>query len=336
MLKRKLSAWAYPEEIQLAEQFAYGHREVLLATSELDPSSLFRASLPHGWGPDVPGRPYPKVYKRLVGEYPILAWSSRAAKDLIVRGYKSTITIGSPWAHLLTKLDLASISKTHSSATPNTNAVLYFPSHSIPGGHHDHNFKLQSVLNGLSPTKFTVCLFWLDFVNPRIRNYYSQFNCEIFCVGFKGSTGFDIPWAPVGGREMFIPTLLDLLERHDSIIFETVSTPFWYAASLKKNIYISDLKVSSTWWGNSESIDMSINNIALLELVNPELGKLKMNELIQTSDLLYDCAKRELGFEHVDTFNEKIDRFKLLKSGVIVGNLVDPITKYIQLKSHNI
>ncbi len=332
-VKRKLSAWVYTDEIRLAEQFAYGHREVLLASNDLDPTGLFLASIPHGWGPDVPGRPYPKVYKKFYGEYPILAWSSRAAKDLEVRGYRSVVPAGSPWAHLLNKLRFPTIYEAIPKSNQESNSLLYFPSHSIPGGEHIHDYNLENVLKDLSPTKVTVCLFWLDFINPKVRTYYSKFDSEIFCVGYKGSTGFDIPWAPVGGREMFIPTLLDLFERHKSIVFESVSTPFWYAASLRKDILILDTQVTAKWWGNSNSIDLSINNAMLLESVHPGLKNMKMNELTPASELLYFCAKKELGFEHVESFIEKVEKFKLLKSNVIPADIVDPMTEYIQLRN---
>lgn len=334
-LKRKVSPWVYSEEIQLSEQFAYGHREVLLASNKLDPSGLFLASIPHGWGPDVPGRPYPKVFKRSLSEYPILAWSSRTSADLKARGYKFPIPTGSPWAHLLSSLGLNSIKESSSSKATDSNSSLYFPSHSIPGGEHYHNFNLKRVLSDISPTNLTVCLFWLDFINPRVRNYYSQFNCELVCVGYKGSTGFDIPWAPVGGREMFLPNLLELMERHDTIILETVSTPFWYATSLKKNIYLADLSVTATWWGESKSIDLSINNRELLELVDAELGKIGMNELIPTTDLLYERAKSELGFEHVDMFLNNVVEFKLIKANAIPASIADPLTDYINLRKNS-
>jgi len=332
-IRRMLSPFLYPEKVLLAEQFSYGHREAILASNKLDPSSIFLASIPHGWGPDSPGIPYPKTFSRRFQEYPVLTWSERSTIDLKSRGYRMPLTAGSPWAHLLTSIYGSDQNALIDQSRTQVDSLLYFPSHSIPGANHLHDSDVSLLLKSLRPKKITVCLFWLDFINPKVRELYERYNFELVCVGFKGSTGFDVPWAPIGGREIFLATLFKLISTHDIIACETISTPFWYAASLRKKLFLTSPSASSTWWGESRIRSLKINNLELLELVGAELVKLDLNQVILPSDYIQHIAMSELGWSHTSDFSELIQKHKLLKVGVLPHSLVEPMLTFVNSES---
>ena len=326
-IREFLRPFVYSDLIQLADQFAYGHREILLVSNKLDPTSLILASIPHGWGPDTFGYPYPKIRNRFLKEYPILAWSSRTAADWTKRGYRLPIAVGSPWAHFVN-----SVHKNYKVGIKTKeeviNSILFLPTHSVPGGSVKHKFELESLLNQVQPAKVTVCLFWLDFINPKVRNFYSGYGCEITCVGFKGSTGFDNPWSPIGGRELFLPNLYRLFLNHNIVVVDTISTPFWYAASLGKTVYIRGYGDEYTWWGSGKQSELSIDNRNMLALADKNLANLPLDTLIPSEGLLRDTAKIELGFDMVENFLPVVSNYKLLKPGMLESEISSPLEEF--------
>ena len=76
-IREFLGAWFYPPEVQLSEQFNFGHREILIASNNLDPQTLFLGSLQHGWYENDPLQPVSQIRNRKLKPYPFLTWSLR-------------------------------------------------------------------------------------------------------------------------------------------------------------------------------------------------------------------------------------------------------------------
>ena len=328
-LRKRVSAWLYDERILLGEQFNFGHREILLACNKLDPTSLIRASIPHGWGEGTNSHDYPRYYRKFGKVYPLLSWSDRATESYKSKGHRNVLTTGSPWAHLLNATNQNNASRQKRFEKK----VLYFPSHSIPGGTVDH-YQNKLFLQNLSKLgDVTVCLFWLDFVDPITLSFFKKFGFDVKCVGYKGSAGFDSPWTPVGGRVSFLTNLLDLLNCADLVVLDSVSTTFWYALSLKKTVLLSTDLGESTWWGGSSPINILNSNRQILRKVDDSLIELDLDRPIEISNDLYMFALQEIGYGQINNFKEFIHNSKALRKNIIDSSILAPITDYLNKNS---
>jgi hypothetical protein len=332
--RESFSAWFYPPEVQLSEQFNFGHREVLIATHNLNPQTLFLGSLQHGWYENDPLQPVTQIRNRRLKPYPFFSWSLRQKNFLEDSGFKEVHAIGAPWAHLIKAcgLNLSDHSKDIKikSQTSNSNGnLLLFPRHSIPGGTVRHDLDVDHLLKLSDCTKATVCLFWMDFIDPAVRDYYSNFSCDLYCVGFKGNTGNDTPWTPAGGRVMFLPQLLDLMIRYEVIVCDQASTAFWYALSLGKSVIISSKIDRYQWWGNLLPREVEINNYSTLSRVDKSLLDLPIEQVIQPTSSLLDIALSEIGWNETEEFLALMQRKDITKQSDLNENLVRPVTEYI-------
>jgi len=338
-LRESMGAWFYPPEIQLSEQFNFGHREVLIAAHKLNPQTLFLGSLQHGWYENDPLHPVSQIRNRVFKPYPFFTWSLRQKNFLENSGFKEVYVIGSPWAHLIKAcgIELGDGPKNINVKSSNFDSkgnLLIFPRHSIPGGTVEHDIDVDHLLNLSGCKKATVCLFWMDFIDPRVRDYYSQFKCDLFCVGFKGNTGNDTPWAPAGGRTMFLPKLLDLMLSNEVIVCDQASTAFWYAVSLGKSVIISSKIDKYQWWGNLLPREVEVNNHSTLEAVDKSLINLPIGQVIKPTSELHRIALSEIGWNDLEEFSVLIQKKTITKQSDLNENFVRPITEYINFFAH--
>lgn len=334
-IREFLGAWFYPPEVQLSEQFNFGHREILIASNNLDPQTLFLGSLQHGWYENDPLQPVSQIRNRKLKPYPFLTWSLRQKYFLEASGFGQVYAIGSPWAHLIKAcgMNLADkgwMNQVNTLKKDSIERLLVFPRHSIPGGTVEHDVDIARLLNLSGCKKVTVCLFWMDFIDPKVRDYYEQFNCEIYCVGFKGNTGNDTPWAPTGGRVMFLPELLDLMCRHQVIACDQAGTAFWYAASLGKSVIISSNHDKYQWWGQLRPREIVTNNYNYLSTVAEYLLDLPIDKVIEPTPKLLEIALNEIGWNETEEFQLLMANKSLTKKSELNLNLAQPITEYIK------
>ena len=335
-IRTSLGSWFYPPEIQLGEQFNYGHREVLLAANELDPTALIRARIPHGWGQGISEEESPYIRDKLFRQIPILSWSTRGSQDLRGKGHSKVHTVGSPWAHLLKAAGVNPrnhFAQTLKHTNQKTNSLLFFPSHSIPGGAAFHTTEVDKLAEIANVKQVTICLFWLDYINPLIRKYYEHFGYQITCAGYKGSAGFDTPWAPIGGRVLFLPTLLDLFESHDVVAFDLVSTSFWYAVSMNKNILLSGKSSEVNWHGEKLLKKVSHLNSRILELTNSDLIDFPIMEVIKPARELLETSLHELGWDETSKLKARLIKSSLLKTGNFDEEIAQPVISYLNQRN---
>ena len=321
----------------LGEQFNFGNREILVAANNLAADTFFMGLLQHGWYSSQALRPVPTVRKKDFSIYPIFTWSERQRNLLLELGYPRVHTIGSPWVHLLQACHI----DPEKSAGPlikdspelsQGKKLLFFPSHSVPGSQISHSANLDLLREISSCNAITVCLFWLDFVDPSIRKYYEAFGCERHCVGFRGSAGGETPWSPAGGRLTFLPNLFNLMLSHDLVAVEETATTFWYAASLKKPIIIVPPSGDFTWWGNSTKSPehyKKIENSSFLEEVSTDLGSLATLEIIEVSEELRNFALSELGWHETHRLKIMSLEKQLIGALPLASELILPARDYI-------
>lgn len=328
-------AWVYPEEILLSEQFNFGNREVLIVCNELNKASLFLSSVQHGWYPENETRPIPVIKSKFGRQYPYLTWGTRFRDLLKDDGYTKVFAIGAPWSHLLKKqmIDPRSIK------VPGevNKRLLFFPRHSAPGITIEHNIKLDYVAKVTGASEITVCLFWLDFIDPAIRNFYEKYGCKLVCVGYRGSSGFETPWAPIGGRTLFLPRILELIEAHDLVAVDEVSTSFWYALSLRKRVIITSDLENFDWWGEGGKVKLRASNLEWLDLVSPSLKDIDIMQLIEPEKNLLEIALAELGWDCTNDFKKLIEQGEIKTIDRMDPTLINSLDAYLhQLNSSSL
>ena len=336
-LRSSLGAWFYPPEVLLSEQFNFGHREVLVASNDFFADTLFLGSLQHGWCSPFDLRAPQALRNRKFTKFPMFVWSKRQEKDLVDFGFKHVIVIGSPWSHLLKacqvpfgKVNLSLAEQL--SPNENNRSLLFFPRHSIPGGTANHRTDLKSLQEIAKVKSVTVCLFWLDFVNPEIRAFYSRFGCKIVCAGYRGSSGFETPWAPVGGRTMYLANILELISSHDVIATEETSTAFWYSISLGKEIVVLENTEEYLWWGDGRPQNIIVSNEKFLNSAGVVKNDLPLNRIIRPTPALLLAAKDELGFDYTHNIKLLDDKRYTARSNTLGLDLPIPVRDYIDYK----
>ena len=336
--RQSLSGWLYPAEIQLAEQFNYGHREVLISTNGLSSSTLILASVVHGWGQEFNKLGIKKIRSRSLRQYPILTWSERTKLAIEGNGHREVESIGSPWAHLLKSIGIDPVTRFEIRTRPQReNRLLFFPSHSIPGGNVEHRVNLDQIVAAVDVSQVTVCLFWLDFIDPAVRDYYKKFNCEVVCVGYRGSSGFETPWAPIGGRVTFLPQLFELIDSHSIIAVDSISTPFWYALTLNKSVMLTRLQQEVRWWGNmTPSSFLSLDSKNILSTISDHFADFPVGCVVTPTIELLRLALDEIGWDETDKFRILVKNPRYTLNLNFSPELTSPVTRYIEDKISNI
>jgi len=319
------SSFVYSPQILLSEQFNFGHREVILAANNLPANFLFMASLQHGWTYKRSGTPV--IRDRFLRGYPNLVWSQRIAQDLKDNGMKNYKVSGAPWSHLLRACAIDP--REPKNLERKSTKLLFFPNHSLPGALTPQNSNIAQIGKRYNASEITVCLFWMDYIDPSVQDFYSQFDCKLMCVGYRGSSGFETPWAPVGGRNLFMTRLLQIIDDHDVIGFETVMTPLWYAITLGKSFFVcnhrEELRVWRSQGYSNVTVSYSDDNVGLkMNLPNFHFG-----ELIQPNDDLFEFALAEVGWDESKNFIQNVDKSEIFKVSEIDEGLVTPVVDFI-------
>ena len=220
------------------EQFMYGHREILLAyarNADSSPSTraILSAGLQHGWAGDAN---IWRVRHRNLTPAPRYVWEKRFENDLP----KSTknIAIGAPWLYLLNLLGIEKGIEYRLKNCSEKKEFLIFPGHNMWNTNKpltDQANEFYEITKGKSAT---VCLYWIDFLQPRIRRAYEELGFKIECVGFLGNPTHSIQSNI--GRSEFLLELVELMLNHETILADEFSSGVLYGASIGLKIMFID------------------------------------------------------------------------------------------------
>ncbi len=200
------------------ENGTHGHRTVLADAAGIDdPMPRFRALIQHGWAPISPiGNP-----QRLVPALTYVAWSESDADKVRAAGARRVEAIGSPFLYLRRS---RGFDEGTTAPRPGDGSMLVYPAHSwereeMSGNHEQYIAEIRERAEG----PVTVCLYWVDFLQPAIRHGYRDAGFHVVTHGVRYDPGF--LWRQ-----------LDELLRHDIVASNHPSTALWYAGSLGRDI----------------------------------------------------------------------------------------------------
>lgn len=156
----------------------YGHAYVLARYCKLDDPfhpPRINGYLQHGWNIGdgmAPGMPF-------VSGSTLFLWSEQTRRRAWSQGRRNTIVIGAPFAYLL-KLE-PEPEGLHREGT------IFYPFHGwekqqVFGDHRG----LIAEIRATEPGPVTVCLYWNEYRNRRIRRLYEKAGFRVICHGYRG------------------------------------------------------------------------------------------------------------------------------------------------------
>jgi hypothetical protein len=213
----------------------YGHREILLSSAinagfKIDETSILVGGLLHGWAFDPS---IWRVRKSSFRKAPRYVWHKKFQEKLSISS--KTVAIGSPWLYLLRELGI----EKHSTVELQNNElkdVLIFPGHNLLYTSKDISKQVANFKQLVGSRSATVCLYWLDYLDPITSKTFVDAGFEVVCMGFtpRGRFGY----SPKGGRVTFLPRLLELFAGHRLILADELGSGVIYAASIGKAILL--------------------------------------------------------------------------------------------------
>lgn len=314
-VKSILRPYLYSPEVILNEQFAYGAREIYQRFINFDPKKIIFAEVQHGWYLDSSWTSQSIVSNRQLNRrlkrYPLLVWSREIAQELNNPKFRSVYAVTSPWSLLLSsyeKLKSRNLVPTYNEIP---GSALYFPTHSFHGMKAFlDSTSAQNILKSQNFSSITTSLFWIDFINPHIREQFESFS-KVTCMGIRAPAATETPWSDIGGRRNFLYQLHKAISEHQFIICDEFSTAAMAALTLGKQVFITKDKV------NWQLIHRSEKN-PILELDNFKIiSKFGLNKseqglgynLSDNRDIL-ELAKRGFGFDiSIEETHRILERF---------------------------
>lgn len=313
------------------EQFMYGHREILLNyiyknRIDFPNNSYLQAGLAHGWAPHFE---IWKLRKKSLVSAPRFVWNSpHSHKQNLKYGQ---IPIGSPWLYMLLTLglkpgDIAELPVTDQ----RINLVMPYHSEGLRIKKiSDQALHYKSFLN---PAETTVCLFWNDFCDPTNRSTFLNLGFKIECVGYPYRVNESYK---IGSpRTFFLINLIKLMLEHRTYITDSISTSFFYAASLGKEVVVNGDKIAKEFLLN---FTLPVNQLGAKDSSSGDEWLLKNQHFISLdkSKLRLNNLKswEELGFQFILN-PEELTKLPWKQSADIPEHLVEFRRKLQDIQTH--
>jgi hypothetical protein len=301
-----------PPEKLYCEQFMYGQREILIEGLGLPKSAIFLGNLQHGWA--YCKDPEDLDYYALNNRTRNFVWSKTLANVMIKNGQKNVTVIPSPWSLVLKGYKDAVNTRTIPPINPVQDSILYLPSHPYQYAKFDHNEKVEVVKSFCTDFKeVTTCLYWLDYIDPKIHSIYSIFS-KVVCNGYRGPSAIEVPWSPIGGRLSFLYNLLELLLTHEYLLFDEPSTAFMAAITLNKKVMLSGTNIAWELIDSDNKISLNDSNQKRLQKISESSEKFELFKPLRLEDELLNKAEAGFGFD-VNLNEARSEVIKYLKIG---------------------
>jgi hypothetical protein len=216
------------------EQFAYGHREILLDECGLDYSTQLIGNLQHGFW-DIDNFDF-RSPRYLYGRNTKTWVFSRDLEDKARRsGLKGVYAIGAPWLYLKRRKELEG---TYGDLTKKR--ILVMPGHSQTNFYDRSTLSLtikraQLFREVIGSSDATVCLHPIDFLNTDTRNSFADQGFHVTCLGISNSIP---PWSPAANRIKFLDNLYGLMSTHSHFVTDDVGTSLFYALNVGLDVAV--------------------------------------------------------------------------------------------------
>ena len=214
------------------EQFAYGHREILLKYCGLDFSTQIIGNLQHG----VYGYKQKIDFRspRFIGGKPSTFWVYSKMYEEIGKslGHDNVTAIGAPWLYLRKSIseEMKSIST--------KNEILVMPSHSQStyvsvSSAGEKRKRAKAFRDVIGPQQATVCLYAMDICDPEVVEAYFDEGFRITCIG---SSIHHPSWSQSGNRIRSLNKLMTLMKSHRTLVTDSYGSHLLYGITMGMEI----------------------------------------------------------------------------------------------------
>jgi hypothetical protein len=164
----------------------------------------------HGWNigdGQAAGVPYVFGSKMFV-------WSEQTRRRAWSQGRRNVIVTGAPFAYL--------VRMEPEPPDLHREGTLFYPFHGWEGQRvlGDHA-RLIDEVKSVETGPITVCLYWSEYQNRRIRRQYEQIGVRVICHGYRGFWWRD-------HDRTFLYRQLAELRRHRRVVSNRLSSAIWY------------------------------------------------------------------------------------------------------------
>jgi len=277
MVKRYSTDNTPPEMKLYGEQFAYGHREVLLQYCGFTEDLIFKAHVPHGKISPNFLDPIQEILDEEGNSVLQLLWRSDSKSEAAQFGIHNVEPIGATFLYLLsnigqtkdriqntlwhsaTNFDWPASTKYQKEYLMKYGSILYMPMHSWDGDVRRHFAPSQSPLLSIPPERITVLLGFLDFCDPKTRAVYASLGWRVTCAGARSSK---VTGSPAGGRAEFLANLYDIFLESQVVVSDEFTTGLLYAMTMGRKVGVlsqtEKLELTYSSWQSQTSFDERI------------------------------------------------------------------------------
>jgi len=218
------------------EQFAYGHREILLKYCGLDFSTQIIGNLQHGVQVDrLHLRKSDLQSARYFHGKKSTFWvfSTKYMQSARYYGYKKVIAIGAPWLYLKKSITLKKDirSKKRILLMPGHESTTH-PTRLTADQKRERAANYRKIVGDSSAI---VCLHAVDFLDLEVRDAFRAENFNVTCVG--GSSLYPV-WSDAANRIKSLYTLMLLMNESDQLLTDRYGTHLFYAIDMGLDIAI--------------------------------------------------------------------------------------------------
>lgn len=218
----------------------------------------------------------------------LFVWSDSVMRRGWAMGRRNYHVIGSAWAYLLEMEQTAP----RTPEPAKREGTIFYPFHGweaqeVTGDHEAMLRQLQEVETG----PLTVCLYWVEYGNPAIREVYERAGCRVITHGMRG-------FAYQGTDPDFLRKQHAELRAHERVVSNRLGSAILYGASVgcEVGVYGDPMIL--------ENEDPVYGGIERQKRNWPEL-----HQEIVPRELVEPLAAEELGLRHVREPAEIMDLF---------------------------
>ncbi|MGW3362732.1 hypothetical protein ACWDOR_07275 [Streptosporangium canum] len=202
----------------------YGHAHIFARYCGLDRRRPPRINgyLQHGWNALDGFGPR----ERYVPATPKFVWTDTMRRRGWARGRRDYYPIGAPWLYL-TQMEPPAVPE------PEREGTIWYPFHGWERQHVDGDHqRLIDEIREVERGPVTVCLYWLEFGEPKIRGVYEDAGFRVISHGVRG-------WMKKGTDPLFPHRQLAELRRHRRVASNRLSTAVFHgiAAGCEPAVY---------------------------------------------------------------------------------------------------
>lgn len=196
----------------------YGHAHIMARYVGLDHPPRIWGYLQHGWNMHD-GFAVGTVF---APGYPKFVWSEACVRRGWASGLRNYMVVGAPWLYLL---ELERQREWLETAPPRRGTIVY-PFHgwegqAVIGSHLDY---LDEVRQTEGDVPITVCLYWNEYDDPKVRRQYEDAGVRVITHGQRGYLWQDTEPA-------FLYRQLHEMRNHARVVSNRLSSAVIYAAA---------------------------------------------------------------------------------------------------------